>query len=138
MPAVLSIALAVMAEALGGIASVLTIVESLAHVTKSHLSCKNAPKESKRLVRELSYIRDLLTTLKENIQEQESSNTSWSSTLLLLSDRNGFLHQFQKLVAQLDQRIGGPSREHGFSKLKRALEWPFKETETRKLMETIE
>jgi hypothetical protein len=45
-----------MAEALGGIASVLTVIESVAHVTKIILSRRNASGEARRLVGELSHV----------------------------------------------------------------------------------
>lgn len=61
-----------MAEALGAIASVLTIVETIACVTKAVRSCKNAPKESQRLVYELSYLRGILDTLKERSKSNET------------------------------------------------------------------
>jgi Cdc6-like AAA superfamily ATPase len=127
-----------MAEALGGVASVLTIVESVANVTKLVLSCKSATKESRRLVRELSYVRGLLTTLEETISEQETSNDTWTSTILLLNDNNGLLHQFEQLLGLLESRIRGPSNERGWKKLKSVLEWPFKEAEALKLIDAVE
>ena len=127
-----------MAEVLGCAASMLTIVETIAYITKYIRSCKHAPQESQHLVRELSYVRGLLITLQETIDEQESSDDTWSSTGVLLNDGNGLLPQFQQLLDVLDLRIGGPSREKGLKKLTHALRWPFKESETLKLLNTVE
>jgi hypothetical protein len=127
-----------MAEALGSVASVLTIVETIAYVAKYIRSCKHAPQESQLLVRELSYVRGLLTTLKETIDEQERSNDTWYSTATLLTDGNGLLPQFQQLLDVLDVRIGGPSREKGFKKASQTLKWPFKESETLRVLNTVE
>ncbi|KAF2800714.1 hypothetical protein K505DRAFT_228011, partial [Melanomma pulvis-pyrius CBS 109.77] len=127
-----------MAEALGCAASVLTVIESIAHITKYIRSCKHAPQESQLLVRELSYVRGLLTTLQETIDEQESSNDIWSSASILLNDDNGLLPHFQQLLDVLDLRVGGASRAKGFAKVKEALKWPFMESETLKLINTVE
>lgn len=127
-----------MAEPLGGVASVLTVVESLAYATKTIRACKNTPKESQRLVRELSYVRGLLTTLQETVEEQEASNPIWSKTVLLLQDPNGLLHQFQELLDQLNSRIAGPSTTKGFQKFKNTLKWPFKEPETLEIIDMVE
>jgi hypothetical protein len=127
-----------MAEILGCAASMLTVVEAIAYVTKYIRSCKHAPQESQHLVRELSYVRGLLITLRETIDEQEGSNDTWSSTGVLLNNDNGLLPQLQQLLDVLDLRIGGPSREKGLIKLTHALKWPFKESETLKLLNTVE
>jgi uncharacterized protein with von Willebrand factor type A (vWA) domain len=127
-----------MAEALGSVASVLTIVQTIAYVAKYIRSCKNAPQESQLLVRELSYVRGLLTNLKETIDEQESSHDTGSSTATLLDDENGLLPQFKQLLDVLDLRIGGPSQEKGFTKVTQALKWPFKESETLRILNTVE
>lgn len=127
-----------MAEALGSAASVLTVIKTIAYITKYIRSCKHAPQESQLLVRELSYVRGLLTTLQETIDEQESSNDAWSSASILLNDGNGLLPQFQQLLDVLDLRIGGASRAKGFAKVKEALKWPFREPETLKLINTVE
>jgi hypothetical protein len=126
-----------MAEALGSVASVITIVQTIAYVAMYIRSCKNAPQESQLLVRELSYVRGLLTTIKETIDEQESFNDTGSSITTLLNDENGLLPQKQ-LLDILDLRIGGPCREKGFTKVTQALKWPFKESETLRILNTVE
>lgn len=125
-----------MAEVLGGIASVLTVIESVAHVAKDILSCRNASNESRRLVKELSHVRGVLTTLKETIDENRSE--SWSSVLLLLNNQDGPILQLQELVKQLDCRVTGPSQESGLRKAKIVLQWPFREAETLKLIDAVE
>jgi len=127
-----------MTEVIGYTASVMTIVEAIAYVTKFIRSCKHAPQESQHLVRELSYVRGLLITLQETIDEQESSNKTWSSTGVLLNDGNGLLPHFQQLLDALDLRIGGPSRKKGLTKFTHSVKWPFKESETLKLLNTVE
>jgi hypothetical protein len=127
-----------MAEVLGCAASLLTVVEAVAYVTKFIRSCKHAPQESQHLVRELSYIRGLLITIQETIDEQEGSNNTWSSTGVLLNDSNGLLQQFQQLLDVLDLRIGGPSQVKGLKRFTYAMKWPFQESETLKLLNTVE
>jgi len=125
-------------ETLGGAASVLTVIEAIATVTKLVLACKSATKESRRLVRELSYIRGLLATLEETVKDHETSNDTRASTLLLLNDNNGLLHQFEELLDLLQSRIYQPSDESGLKRLKSALQWPFKEHEALKLIAAVE
>lgn len=127
-----------MAEVVGGIASVLTIVESIAHVTKTLHSWAHATKESWRLVKELSYTRGILTLLKETIEDQDGSNDTSAAPVLLRSDNNGVVYQFQQLLDQLDRRINGPSSETGLRKVKQTLQWPLKESETLKLFSVVE
>jgi hypothetical protein len=129
---------ALMAEALGAIASVLTIVETLAHVTKTIQSCKNAAKESQRLVIELSFIRGLLQAFEDTIEQQGISNANWSVTLNLLDGQNGPLQQFHDFLSHLDARITGISQSKGLVKAKKALEWPFREADTIKVIHAIE
>lgn len=116
----------------------IAIIDSTANLIKIIQSCKNANKESKRLVRELSYVRGLLTTLKDTVEDEEKPDDDSTGPGLLLSGDDGLIHQFQQLLDLLDLQIRGPSCEKGFKRVKHVLEWPYKESETTKLIEAVE
>jgi hypothetical protein len=127
-----------MAEALGSIASLLTIVNSVARVIRTIQSCHNATKEANQLVDELIYVRGLLDTLKDTIAEQERSDGTWSLTKSILGSEDGLFHQFQQLLDLLEITIGNTAESKGFKKLKCAAKWPYKEPEAMKLISSVE
>lgn len=109
---------------------------SVAHVTKIIISCKNASTESRRLVKELSHVRGILTTLKDTVDEQQTE--PWASVLVLLDNQDGPITQLQELLKQLDCRVTGLAQSRGSKRFKLVLEWPFREAETLKLIYAVE
>ncbi|KAF2727900.1 hypothetical protein EJ04DRAFT_569961 [Polyplosphaeria fusca] len=126
-----------MAEVVGAIASVITIIESTARITKLIISCTNAIDESRILMRELGQVRGLLETLKETIEAHEVSNETWSSTILHLQD-DGIFQQYKQLLDVVEIGLTATSHGQGFRWLKACMTWPYKEAETLKLVSAME
>jgi hypothetical protein len=127
-----------MAEAIGGVASVLTILSAVDRVIRCVQSCKNASIEKNRLIQEFSYVRGLLETLKTTLQDADPIDYTWTATVAELNHQDGLIHQFQQLLDLIDISLGKPSQSKGLKKLRVSVQWPYKEAETMKLVATVE
>lgn len=138
-----------MADPLGTAASIIAVLE-LAKSTAEYLrSVKDASKQCKSLLVEISSIRGILTELNETISSAEDDNDSnddhdtqdqhtWSSTFTILQESDGPLKILQEALEELDSQVRKTASATGIKKLKKSLLWPLNKDQTNDLLQIIE
>jgi hypothetical protein len=126
-----------MADPLSITASIISVLQ-LASCAGGYLrDVKNASKECKSLMLELSNTRGILETLKDTLAEiQEVEN--WSATLKMLGQRGGTLRQLETVLQDLNTRLSKTASAPGFKKLTKSLIWPFDKVKTEDVIKLIE
>lgn len=127
-----------MAESLGAVASVLTLIEAVSRVVRILQSCKYFSVEMKRLVEELSHLRGLLETLQDTINDATLDAEHWGPTIEALGTRRGPINCVQDILDILERDIVAKSKARGLTKIRHTLKWPYEESETLRLIQVIE
>ena len=95
---------------------------------------KDGPREPQKLRLELCNILPILSILQDEA-EQAKSGGRWSSTLLSLDVPNGPIQQFRAALEELESKL---SPIKGWTKVGKALTWPFEKKKTTEILGTIE
>jgi hypothetical protein len=137
-----------MAETVGLVASIVTILQ----VTNSVLSvcydygaaARGASWELPRIRTEIEGLRNILQTHEPLARKAEFADPAAGTrlpTLALLCRSNGVLQNCLDEMTRLDARLKPPGWSDDFGPKRKALiqalSWPFKEAETKKILERI-
>ncbi|KAI9794829.1 MAG: hypothetical protein M1816_002957 [Peltula sp. TS41687] len=127
-----------MGEPLSTTTSIIAVLQLTVTVINYLRGVKDASQDCKRLIGEVSAIRGLLTTLNETVDDAETSEEEWSSTIRLLAEQDSPLHQLKTALQELALRLEGAGAAKGLKKLSSSLQWPFKQGEVDKILKVIE
>jgi len=128
-----------MADPISLTASIVTVVQLARSVLGYIRGVKDASRDCKQLVVEISCIRGILDTLKMTVEEEEACGKAWSATIWLLNDPGGPLQQLKQALEELACQLqAAVATTTGFKKVVKTLRWPLNESEIRKLLATIE
>lgn len=95
---------------------------------------KNASGDRIRLLCEIASVSGLLSILKDQAQQAESTDP-WRTTIACLDVPRGPLEQFKVALEQLASRLA-PTK--GLENIGKTLTWPFQKQEVKEILNTIE
>jgi hypothetical protein len=130
-----------MTDGLSVAASVIAVVQITGTVITYLEAVKDAPKERKRILEEVTSTHYLLFRIKDqyNIKDTGDGAPKWdeemAETMRWLSCPNGPLEQFKRAMETLSAKLK-PS--HGLQKFGKSVIWPFKKEEIKDLLQTME
>lgn len=119
-----------MADPLSITASIVAVVQLTSTVVKYISGVRNAPKELKKLLVELSALRGLLSSLEDLTDSEDLL-----PTFKMLSEPGGSLCQLKLAMEQLMPKL---KLEVGKTKVTQILRWPLRKEEVENLLLTIE
>jgi hypothetical protein len=106
---------------------------------------KSASNDAARIITELNSLRSILESLLQAVEKEDAASNSGGSSSRLanfqaLTQPNGELMRCQADLEAVSVKLGGDeaSSLSGFKKMRRALEWPFKEKDVEKLMQSVQ
>jgi hypothetical protein len=120
--------------AVGLLASIDQLIDSIASAIKYLRAVKNAPKERANLAREMSHLSPLLTDLRYRVDEANSADP-WFAAVRSLGAVGGPLDQFKDNVEKLERKL---KPENGLNKISYALIWSFEKKEVNESLQFIE
>ena len=123
-----------MAEVLGVVASIVTIVQLSSEVVKYLKDVSKASEDIQGFIDEVQGTASILTALK-SLLEQPALQSVWATSAQLITVPNGPLDQFHRVLGKLNQEP-----KHGTGKFKRvtnAVVWPFKKKDVLEILESI-
>ncbi|KAK3176371.1 hypothetical protein OEA41_007694 [Lepraria neglecta] len=98
---------------------------------------KDASKDCKKLVLEISCIHGILATLSDTISDVEDSD-AWAVTIKTLAEPDGPLTILQTLLKQLEAKLSKCASATGFKKSSKSLLWPFSSKKTEEAVRAVE
>ena len=93
---------------------------------------RKAPQTVEKLQNELSRLRHLLEGLEEVLQDPKA-NTEFPNTKEIYSARA----DCEFGLAKLERKLSSNPKQSAFRRLCKALEWPFREEDIQKILESI-
>ena len=121
-------------DPLGASSSIIAILSLIGTSIGYIKAVKESSPERGRLLVELISLRGILTSLKDD-EDQNSDEQQGTLTLKSLRCPSGPLEQFETLLGQLNSRLE-PKR--GLRKVEIALKWPFRKEEIRDIFAALE
>lgn len=119
-------------------ASIIAVLQLGSTVLKYLGDVKDATKDCKSIIDEISSTRGILSALNETVADVTASGETWSATIQALTQPDGPLNVLKTTLQQLAGRLEGQASVTGIKKAARSLRWPFKETEVEKFLWIIE
>ena len=118
-------------------ASLTALLGLSASVIKYVRSIKGASSERQCLLRELSHLRGILSTLQEHADDisEGDDDAQWASTARCLSANDGPIKQFRELLEMLLTKLETTGRT---KKIIGAIAWPFVRDEVNQILESLE
>ena len=123
-----------MAEALGVVSSLVTILELSGHVLDYLHKVKDASKDSERIVLELCNLNGFLASLKELLARADSKET-WLATVRSLAVPKGPIAQYEDALKRLASKL---EPVVGLKKAGKAMRWPFEKKEVLHTLNNLE
>ncbi|KAG8525235.1 uncharacterized protein KY384_008879 [Bacidia gigantensis] len=121
-----------MAEILGAVSSIATLIELSFKVSRYLVSVKDGSKDRDRLRQELSSIAGLLFFMKDQATlALAGEDPAISSTLEVLMGPQGPIAQFQQSLDILESKLAG-------GKIGKAIIWPFRKDEVKDILARLE
>ncbi|KAI9702255.1 MAG: hypothetical protein M1820_006187 [Bogoriella megaspora] len=115
-------------------ASVVAIIQFTGPVVQYLNDIKDAPKECRHSIIEVSNLNTLLLTLDNRVQESDPSRP-WHAAVHALAVPGGPLSQYKQALGDLAARL---QRRSAFGKIKMTLTWAFVKDEIERLIARIE
>lgn len=143
-----------MSDPLSVTASIIAVLQ-LAKATVDYIrDIKNASKDCRRLVVEISSVRGILAELVQTIEDATSRSissgesdassdqieeqSSWSATFALLREPGGPVEILREALQELESKLSKAISSSAFRKLKHSLLWPLTKKQTDDLTCIIE
>lgn len=127
-----------MADPLSVTASIFAVLQLSSTVLKYLIGVKHASGDRRGLIREISSIRGILSTLSEIVDDARVSGETWSATAQSLADPGGPLEVLTTTLQQLSAALQESASATGIKKAASSLQWPFKHSEVEKVIGIIE
>lgn len=130
-----------MAEVLGTVSAVVNIVQFAGQILVSGYGfihkVRGAPIELSRLLSEVAILHSLLDRLRTEVAGDDDG--SGMQTAFQSLEKEGIFESCQKLFHDVDNAIRAcqQSSEHSIKNIGRRLKWPFKEKETKRMMQEL-
>ncbi|KAG8528463.1 uncharacterized protein KY384_007381 [Bacidia gigantensis] len=123
-----------MAEVLGAVSSITTLIEVSFKVSRYLLAVKDGQKDRDRVRQEISMITGMLSFLKDQVAASNEDPEIFA-TLQTLVAPQGPLDQFADLLKRLESKlvVGGGAKKIGKSFL-----WPFRKEEVKNILASLE
>ena len=126
-----------MGDPLSVTTSIITVLQLASSVAAYLRDVKDASKDCKKLVLEISCTRGILATLSDTISDVEDSD-AWALTIKTLAEPDGPLTNLQTLLKQLEAKLSKCASATGFKKSSRSLLWPFSSKKTEEAVRAVE
>lgn len=115
-------------------ASIVAVLQLTGTIIQYLNTVKGAPKDRQRILLELCNVNGTLYILEERASQAQQGD-AWSSTLLSLNKPNGPVEQFKTALERLENKLA-PAK--GWSKVGKAIVWPFQKEEIKEILNVIE
>jgi hypothetical protein len=119
-------------------ASIIAVLQLGSTVLKYLGDVKDATRDCKSIIDEISSTRGILSALNETVGDVTDSGGIWSATIRALKEPDGPLIVLKNTLEQLAGIFEGQASATGIKKAAKSLRWPFKETEVNKFLRIIE
>jgi hypothetical protein len=120
-----------MAE-VGIAASIVTLLQ-LAGSALSHLrEVKDAPRECKTMITEVSIIRGILGTIEEMVAD--ANDDTWAASMMTLDDKDGLFDLTRDTLKELQTTLDRASSSRMFKLVPKRIIWPYTKKDAQALL----
>ena len=128
-----------MAELLGTITTVISLVQTTQQVLAYLRDVKDAPKECRRLIAEISSVRAIATVLEETLREaQDAGDSSWAVASKVLDRDDGPVKTLNATLTKIETFLQKQVSGGKVKQFRKSLLWPSKREDAEGHLYTIE
>lgn len=117
------------------LATVVQLIDLTSKVVRYFNDIKDAPEDRAKLAREATGLLALLTDLRYQMEEKNTSTSLWFADLRSLGKEGGLLMEFKRAMAQIADKLAPAT---GAVKTKKALLWTLDKKDIDAILPRIE
>jgi hypothetical protein len=125
-----------MSDPLSATASVITVLELAKAVQSYLLAVKDAPKECKKLLLDISYIHGLLDILHGTMIEVDNA-ADWAGTTRVLARSDSPIANIKALLEPLEAKLKKQAGRSGVAKFTGYIIWPLSKSQTEAVLQAV-